>query len=715
MSQTKEDTAVILRAVELGAKPDPSDPALFINRELSWLRFNGRVLEEAMSPSTPLLERVNFLSIFAGNLDEFFMVRVSGLRQQLKAGVLEAPPDGMTPAEQLQEIRESLLPLLELADGCWIEQLSPQLREAGIRVQSWQELDVAEQEALGARFESEIFPVLTPLAFDPGHPFPHISNLSVNLAVLLEDPGYGERFARLKVPANFPRLLAVPQLELESPEAVGPMGSGSRGFVLIEEVIVANLGLLFPGLEIIAAFPFRVTRDADLDLEEDEADDLLTAMAEVVGRRHFGSAIRLEINEAMPPRIRDILIENLELESHQVYATRSRIGLANISELCGLDAPELKYPPFLPAVPPQVASDANIFSAVARRDLLLYHPYDSFAPVVSFLRQAAQDPDVLAIKQTLYRVGPDSPVVEALMEARENNKQVSVLVELKARFDEESNIEWGRALEQAGVHVVYGVLGLKTHAKMCLVVRRERSGIRRYVHLSTGNYNVVTSRIYADLGFFTCDEAIAEDVALLFNTLTGYSRKQAYRKLLVAPSHMRGEILRRIDREIERHRAGGDGHIAFKVNSLVDRACIQSLYRASAEGVRIDLQVRGVCCLRPGVPGVSETIAVTSIVGRFLEHSRIYYFRNGGDEEVFVGSADLMPRNLNGRVELLFPIEDDRLLVEVRDAILFTHLRDSVKARVLEPDGSYSRVPDSDERSPDSQQALLERRARAAV
>ncbi|HVR29007.1 MAG TPA: polyphosphate kinase 1 [Thermoanaerobaculia bacterium] len=697
----------------LPPEQDLDRPGLYLNRELSWLRFNERVLEEALDPENPLLERVSFLTIFFGNLDEFFMVRVSGLLQQRKAGVIEPPPDGMTPAEQLQAIREQLLPLLERADACWSDDLQPALTRAGVRVASYGELSSAQQAALRLRFENEIFPVLTPLAFDPGHPFPHISSRSMNLAVVVTDPETGEKFARLKVPANFPRLLLVPEASEPSstPSPVtAEVASNRATLVWIEEVIAANLDRLFPGVEIVDSFPFRVTRNADLEIEEDEAADLLTAMAEVVGRRHFGSAIRLEIDGAMPGRIREILVENLELEAHQVYTTTGPIGFTDLGDLRRLERPELRYPTFLPALPPPLSESRALLETLHRRDVVLYHPYDSFAPVVSFLRQAASDPDVLAIKQTLYRVGPNSPIVEALMAARENGKQVSALVELKARFDEESNIEWARALEEAGVHVVYGLLGLKTHAKMCLVVRRERDGVRRYVHLATGNYNGVTARAYGDLGFFTCDPDLAEDVSDLFNALTGYSRKRQYRKLLVAPVNMREEILRRIDREIEAHRSSGGGHLAFKVNSLVDKACIQSLYRAAQAGVRVDLQVRGICCLRPEVPGLSERITVTSVVGRFLEHARILYFANGGRPELYAGSADLMPRNLDGRVEALFPIESPDLLAAIRDQVLFLHLSDNVKSRRLQADGTYVEVePGPGEPRIDSQHELLVR------
>jgi polyphosphate kinase len=713
MTETIQATA----PTPLPTKSDLADSSSFINRELSWLEFNRRVLEEALDTANPLLERIHFLSIFASNLDEFFMVRVSGLRRQMLAGTLEAPPDGMTPVVQMVAIRERLLPMLEQAVSCWKHDLLPQLHQAGIRILAYSELQDNQRAFLREHFKREIFPVLTPLAFDPGHPFPHISNLSINLAVVVRDPAQGEKFARLKVPNTLPRLLRIPDEDLAgSWEHLGLNDAASRNFVWLEDVVTANLDVLFPGLEVVAAHPFRVTRDADFEIEEDEASDLLAAMEEIVGQRHFGSVVRLEVTEQMPERIRETLVHNLGVQPYQVYTTKPPLDLASAGRSLALDRPDLRYPPFLPAVVSPVARDPvtgeeSLFATIRKRDLVLYHPYDSFSPVVSFLREAARDPDVLAIKQTLYRVGTNSPVVEALMEARENGKQVSALVELKARFDEENNIVWAQALERAGVHVVYGVLGLKTHAKICLVVRREADGIRCYVHLSTGNYNPVTARAYTDLGFFTCDAALCEDAADLFNALTGYSRKQDYRKLLVAPGRMRQLLLERIEREIETHGRDGSGHLAFKMNALVDKACIQALYRASQAGVKVDLQVRGICCLRPAVPGLSETIEVTSIVGRFLEHSRLYYFRNGGDEELLVGSADLMPRNLDGRVEVLFPIEDPAIRSALRDEVLFFHLQDTAKARRLLPDGSHARIlPVSDQEPLDTQAALLRRR-----
>ena len=684
-----------------GKRLDLGDSSLFINRELSWIRFNGRVLEEALDKRHPLLERVKFLAIFANNLDEFFMIRVSGLRRQYIAGVVKTPPDGMTPAEQLVAIRRELNPMLAQHMDCWHNDLLPRLRKQGIEILDHDDLKRKQRKLLRGHFEREIFPALTPLAFDPGHPFPHISNLSLNLAVVINDPAAGRRFARVKVPAVFPRLIRIPSEEkAESYESLGLVDSSSTNFVWLEQVIAANLDMLFPDLEILAAYPFRITRDADQEIEEDEAADLLYAIEESVRMRHFGSAVRLQIDRAMPDRIRDILIMNLGLAPYQVYTVAGPIGMTDLMELTDIDRPELKDAPFHPAIPPQLATEENIFSVIQRRNILLYHPYDSFAPVVDFVQQAARDPDVVAIKQTLYRVGPNSPIVAALMEARENGKQVAVLVELKARFDEENNIVWARALEHAGVHVVYGLLGLKTHTKLLMVVRREQDGIKRYVHMSTGNYNDVTARIYTDIGLFTCDPQIGSDVSDLFNALTGYSRKQEYRKLLVAPGRMRDQIVERIGREVELHRENGGGYLAFKMNQLVDKRCIKALYQASQAGVKVDLQVRGICCIRPGVPGISENITVTSIVGRFLEHPRIYCFRNNGDEEILLGSADIMPRNLDRRVEQLFPVEDPRLKSALRDQILNTHLRDNVQSRRLLPNGEYERVQSNGDEPP---------------
>jgi polyphosphate kinase len=663
----------------------------FINRELSWLRFNRRVLAEALDERLPVLERVRFLSIFGSNLDEFFMIRVSGLRAQMATAAGERSPDGRTPAEQLAAMRRDLLPTLDRCTACWQDDLLFKLRDAGIRIVGYDELKKKQRGLLRQHFQNYIFPTLTPLAFDPGHPFPHISNLSINLAVVVRGPNGVEKFARLRAPASLPRFVRIPDEEkAESYEKLGLQNITEPNFVWLEEVIEANLDLLFPKMEVVASYPFRVTRDADTEIENDEAGDLLTAVSHVVERRYFGRAVRLEIDSKMPDRIRDILTLNLELVPYQVYTASGPIGLADLAQLVALDRPHLKYPPHTP-VSRRFGGPDGIFGAIRRRDILLHHPYDSFDTVLEFLSTAAKDPDVIAIKQTLYRVGPDSPIVRYLKDARENEKQVAALVELKARFDEENNIVWAQELEEAGVHVVYGVVGLKTHCKMTLVVRREGSALRQYVHLGTGNYNPVTGRIYTDVGLLTCNEVIARDVLDLFNGLTGYSGKTEYSEIIVSPGTMRDHVIARIEREVERQKAHGDGYIAFKCNSLSDERVIEALYRASGAGVPVELVIRGICCLRPGVPGLSENITVRSVVGRFLEHERLYYFRNGGNEELLIGSADMMQRNLDGRVEVLVPLKDPELRAAVRESILRVSLGDTVKCWELCSDGSYMR------------------------
>ena len=676
---------------------DLDHPSLFLNRELSWLQFNLRVLEEAENPRCPLLERVKFLAIFATNLDEFFMVRVSGLRRQISGGAGETPPDAMTPSEQMLAICRELTAHLDRHQACWKHDVMPKLREAGVHVRHISELDQQERDILRQYFIREIFPTLTPLAIDPTHPFPHISNLSFNLAVVVKDPERGECFARVKLPDGLRRLLSIPGQEDGAPKKTELEGSRKiQRFVWLEDVVADNLDLLFPGLEIVAAYPFRVTRDVEVTIKEDEAPDLITAVEEQLELQDFSSAVRLELDYTTPQHIAEILTKKLQLPSFLVYTGDDPIGMAALMELTSLERPDLKDPPFQPSVPAILTKPGGILNAVRQQDVLLYHPYDSFMPVVDFVREAASDPNVLAIKQTLYRVNPRSPIVDALMEARVNGKQVAVLVELKARFDEENNIEWARKLEDEGVHVIYGVRGLKTHTKLCMVVRRDPDGLRRYVHLGTGNYNVVSSRIYTDLSYLTCDPIIGSDVSDLFNALTGYSRKKSYERLLVAPTTLRRELLERIDREIHHQRERGDGYLSFKMNALVDKPCIQALYRASQAGVKIDLQVRGICCLRPGVRGVSETITVRSVVGRFLEHARVYYFRNGGQHEVLLGSADLMPRNLDARVEVLFPVLHQQWRDIIMNEILAVGLQDNVQARELLPDGSYRRVRPAD-------------------
>ena len=686
------------------------DPELYVNREISLLDFQRRVLEEAQDDTVPLLERVKFLSIVGSNLDEFFMVRVAGLKRQVEKGVLECGPDGMTPAAQLVAIRERIATLFHAAHECWQTQVMPSLRKAGIEVADYSQLTPAQRSALNRYFHETIFPTLTPLAFDPGRPFPHISNLSLNLAVLIRDKEGVEHFARVKIPNSIPQLVAVKLLPRE--KGANPKNP-RQCFIWLEQLIIANLKLLFPGMRILEAHPFHVTRDADTAIQELEAGDLLESVEEGVWQRRFADVIRLEVNQAMPPAVLKILMENLEVNGDDVYQITGPLALTRLRCLPAADRPELKDPPFVATVPAAIESEEerdDIFAAIRRQDILLHHPFDSFQPVVSLLRQAAKDPAVLAIKATLYRVGRNAPVVEALLEAVENDKQVAVLVELKARFDEESNIEWARRLEREGVHVVYGLPDLKVHCKTALVVRQEGNVIRRYVHLSTGNYNSVTSQLYTDLGMFTCDEEIGADCTDLFNYLTGYSAKAEYRKLLVAPIKLREELEGMIQREIDHQRRGEQGHLILKMNALVDKRAIRLLYQASQAGVQVDLLVRGICCLRPGIKGVSENIRVTSIVGRFLEHSRIYYFRNAGQEEIYLGSADLMPRNLNRRVEVVFPVRDLKLIRHLRDDILSTYLSDTVKARRMQPNGSYSRSTiRAAQQALNSQESLIER------
>ncbi len=713
-TEISEADELLVESVESPAAEEPEidlgDPVNYINRELSLLAFQWRVLEEAQDPKNPLLERIKFLSIVGSNLDEFFMIRVGGLKMQIETGVVEFSIDGLTPAEQLAEIRVQAAKLMKKCRQIWREELKPGLEEAGIHILEFEELSDKKIKQATNYFEQVIFPVLTPLAFDPGHPFPHISNLSLNLAVLIRDQYGEERFARVKVPHSLPRLVPIKR------SSGGVRRDGTvpynHYFIWIEQLIADNLDYLFPGMEIIEWYPFRVTRNADFELQELEADDLLESMQESLRGRQFGTVIRLALSEAMPKRIRDILTNNLQVDPNDVYTLEEPLGFSSLMSLYAIDRHDLRDVPFLPAIPPNLKTeiaDGNIFGLMRKEDILLHHPYDSFTPFVDFLEMAAEDPEVLAIKQTLYRVGRNSPVVETLLEARrEYGKQVAALVELKARFDEESNIGWARLLEQQGVHVIYGLLGLKTHAKVCLVVRKEGESIRRYLHLGTGNYNHITAQQYEDFGLFTCDEDLGADSTDLFNYLTGYSAKSDYRKLLVAPINLRQGLERLIRREMELKKSGEEGHLIFKVNSLTDKPTIRLLYEASQAGVRIDLIVRGLCSLRPGLQGVSENITVRSIVGRFLEHSRIYYFRNGGDRQVYMGSADLMPRNLDRRVEILFPIENPDFVSYVKEDILSIYLRDNVQARIMNADGSYQRLtPEQNGTEPVSTQEVL--------
>jgi polyphosphate kinase len=671
-----------------------SSPSLYLNRELSLLEFQRRVLEEALDESNPLLERVKFLVHFGSNMDEFFMVRVSGIRKQAEAHIMEVFPDGLTPPDVLAAIRKLSLELYESALRCLNKKLLPQLDKAGIHLVDYHKLSEAQAKKADDYFKEVVFPVLTPLALDPGHPFPHISNLSLNLAIVIKDKKGNEKFARLKVPNTLARLIPIRR------SSGGARKDGTipfhHSFVWLEQVIMANLALLFPGMEVVAAYPFRIIRDADVQIQQIEADDLLETMEQSIRKRRFASVVQLEIYESMPEAIRELLIENLEIKPNDVYVLPAPLGLSSLWQIYNnVERHDLKFPIYHPVMP-KVFKDASlagdIFEVIKQQNILLHQPYDSFNPIIDFLRAAARDPNVLAIKQTVYRVGQNAPVVDMLLEATERGKQVAVLVELKARFDEESNIGWARMLEQEGVHVVYGLVDLKVHCKVIMVVRKEGEGIRRYVHLGTGNYNAVTSLAYEDMGLFTCDEAIASDVTDLFNHLTGYSTKDNFRKLLVAPFNLRSGLEKLVRREIEHAQSGHKAHLIFKVNAIVDPRFIMLLYEASRAGVKIDLLVRSMCSLKPGIKGVSENVKVVSIVGRYLEHSRVYYFHNGGNEEIYMGSADLMQRNLDHRVEVLFPLENVDHIRYVRDKMLDAYLKDNMRARFMQEDGTYVRL-----------------------
>ena len=665
---------------------DSISPELYINRELSWIEFNKRVLHEACNPAHPLLERVKFIAIFSSNLDEFFMIRVSGLEKQVEAGNDTLSFDGLSPMQQLLEIRQRTIEMLSERSRLFYDELIPQLAEAGISFAKYEQLSETYKQALNNFFDEQIFPVLTPLAFDPGHPFPFVSNLSLSLAVQLKGSSDDSlRFARVKVPDGLSRLIRLDKVKgIKLPK-------GKLIYVWLEDLIAGNIQKLFPNVPVISVHPFRVTRDADIEIEEDEAGDLLASISQGLRQRRYGNVVKMDVNPGIPDYIKQVLMENLEIEERKVYEIPGILGLSSLMELMSIDRPDLKDVPFVPRNPFLEQEEENMFDLLKQRDMLLHHPYDSFQPVIDFINCAAQDPDVLAIKQTLYRVGSKSPIVQALIEAAERGKQVAVLVELKARFDEENNIVWARALEKAGAHVVYGLLGLKTHAKMLLVVRREDEGLRRYVHLSTGNYNAATAKVYTDYSLFTANPEIAADISEIFNYLTGYSRQDTYRKIIVAPLNMRKWILGMIEREIACHKKYGNGHIMLKLNALVDPQVISALYHASQAGVWIDLIVRGICSLRPMLKGVSENIRVVSIVGRFLEHSRVFYFYNNGEEEIYLGSADMMQRNLDRRVEIIFPVLENSFKKGIKHC-LETMLQDNVQSWSLYPDGTYMKT-----------------------
>lgn len=687
----KKETPHVGAAVRrIGPAPEAKPASdLYINRELSLLEFHRRVLEEAQDKTNPPLERLKFLSIFCSNLDEFFMIRVSGLNEELEENVTQLSLDGMTPAEQLKAIRECVVPMIGEQQRCLDEEILPQLQAAGITLASYQSLSRHEKETLDAYYRESVFPILTPLAVDPTHPFPYISPLSLNLGLVVQAPDEPSpadpprfknepRFVRIKVPSVVPRLV--------------PVGEQQTKFVLLEDLIEANIGSLFPGMEPGPCHRFRVTRDADIEIREEEAEDLLRVIQQEIRQRRFGTPVRLEVSADMPEVLINYLTQSLGLFPEDVYAVDGPLGVQDFMSLYELDRPDLKDKPFQQRVGGRLKSGRSMFDVIRERDLLVHHPFDSYDCVTDFINEAVEDPDVVAIKMCLYRTGADSPIPPALIRASEQGKQVTALIELKARFDEEHNIEWAKKLDQAGVHVVYGILGLKTHGKLTLVVRHEDDSLRRYMHIASGNYNPTTSCTYTDVGLFTADEQIGADATELFNYLTGCSRQTHYRRLFVSPVTLRDKMNALIDREIENQKAGRPARIVAKFNRLADKQMINKFYEASRAGVPIQLMVRGICMLRPGVAGLSETITVRSIVGRFLEHSRVFYFANGGNEEVYIGSADLMSRNLKHRIEVVTPVRDPALKSYLKDVVLGTYLRDNVKARELRSDGSYTRV-----------------------
>ena len=688
------------------AEPGLGDHSLYFNRELSWLQFNDRVLQLAEDASVPLLERVKFAAIYSSNLDEFFMVRVAGLQDQIDAGIEKPREDGRTPAETIAEIRRVVHAQLARQTTCVDDQLRPALAEHGICILGYREVPDHYRAELTERFKRQIFPVLTPLAVGLGRPFPYISNLSLSLAVLVRDPQTGqETFARVKVPKEMlPRFV--------------PVGDG-RTFVPLEDLIAQHLDKLFPGMEIVDHDVFRVTRDADFTVS-DEADDLLRAVEDELRRRRFGEVVRVEVGAGMAPELREPLTRALGVDEPDVFPVSGLLDLEDLWQVVKVPGfADLRDEPWSPVTQPRLLPDddepPDVMAAMRRGDLLVHHPYDSFSTSVERLvEQAVADPDVLAIKQTVYRTSDDSPLVPALIRAAERGKQAVCLVELKARFDERANIQWARALEEAGVHVVYGLPALKTHAKCILIIRREGDGVRHYVHVGTGNYNPKTARLYTDFGLLTCDDRIGADVADMFNQLTGFARPQRFRRVLVAPAHMRDGIIDEIERTIAAADEGRRARIAMKMNSLVDRECIEALYRASQAGVPVDLNIRGICCLRPGVPGVSDTIQVVSVVGRFLEHSRIYAFERDGEQTIYIGSADLMPRNLDTRVELLAPVLSARLRGELMETLELC-LADDANAWVLGEDGAWTRRTPSGEAPRSAQRELMRKHAARAA
>jgi polyphosphate kinase len=694
------------------------EPDLYLNRELSWLYFNRRVLEEMGEESQPLLERIKFASIFSSNLDEFFMIRVAGVRRKVVARVTDVGADGRTPIQVHRRIHELTQDLMTRQVNGVTKDLFPALKSEGIEIVDHDDLSTTEKAALERVFEREVFPVLTPQAIDRGRRFPHVSNDSVNLIVVIRSKG-DSRFARVKVPALLPRFVPVPASAPEGEsgnvlvEQFRSEGRRTLKFTLMEQVISAHLHWLFPGSTVVAAYPFHLIRDSDVEPDEDDedAEDLLEIMRETISQRPFGSTVRIDIDTTMPDAVKAWLLDQVHADENDLYVVDGPVGLEDIMELVKINRPDLKDPPFTPATnfpwrsPGSLDDKPDIFSVIRENDVLLHHPYQSFGGVSEFVVTASKDKDVIAIKQTLYRVGKNSPLIPALIEARDDDTQVAVLVELKARFDEENNIEWAQTLETHGVHVAYGLAGLKTHCKLTMVVRREEDGLRRYCHIATGNYNANTARLYEDIGILTSREDIADDVTDVFNVLTGYAEQSEYQSLWVAPQSMRSNLIEHIRKETESHLEHGNGHIILKMNSLVDRDTIRALYAASRAGVKIDLIIRGICCLRPGVKGWSETIHVRSLVGRFLEHSRVYYFEDNGAPEVFIGSADAMERNFDRRVEVITPVQSEDLVHHLRHVVLGSYLKDTVNARRLRQDGRWVMVEPEDGEEPFDVQA----------
>jgi len=695
-------------AAAVGPDLSKGSPELFINRELSWLAFNDRVMEEARSPSVPLLERLKFIAIASSNLDEFFMVRVAGLLGQQRDRVVTTTPDGRSPGEQLNQIAGRVHAMRKLMADTIVDDVLPELAGRGVRLVPVKMLSKAGKKAVNKHFAEQVMPVLTPLAIDPGHPFPHLRNKSLNLVAMLsgKNDDHSPAFAVVQVPSVLSRLVRVPAEHVTE--------GGRADFVLLDELIAGNMDVLFPGFHCTGAWAFRVIRNFDLSIDEEEAEDLLETMKQEVRRRDRGNAVCILVDSRAKQEAQELLRVAIRVDPQLVLPVDGPLNLVDLTHLGDYVEPDplLKDEPFVPQrLPPFRDGEEDMFTLIARGDHLLHHPYESFDPVVEFVEQAAADPNVLAIKQTLYRTSGDSPIVKALMRAAENRKQVTALVEIKARFDEENNIQWARRMEEAGVHVVYGLVGLKTHAKACLVVRREGTALKRYVHLGTGNYNPSTARLYTDISFFTANPEIGEDTASLFNLLTSCTAPPNWRKLVIAPLGLHERVLALIEREASYSRAGRPARIVAKMNSLVDPEVILALYRASRAGVKIDLLVRGICCLRPGMPGVSENIRVRSTVDRLLEHARIFVFEAGGKTEVYCASADWMQRNFQRRIEVMFPIEDPVIKARIVDDVLATELADDTKARELGPDGQYTRLTGNSVRA----QSLFLERARAAA